>query len=263
MGDGERLGRSTSNSAWHSEMFDELADEWNEIVTALDHRPAIQFVKRLLNEAPEGELLDLCCGQGRLLPDLSLFGRRVLGVDASARQLSRASRNSGSLSNVSLLQLDMRELPLEGFGHPVAVALRCYTSLGYFTDVEEREILARLLFSAAPAGFVVLDTFNWDWVVAKGPIRRVTRLPGFNLTEHYWADEPDGTIRSDWRYDYLAGAPSRSIHFSLAAYDIARASSLLKSAGWKAPRIFAGYTLVEAIKEPEPPERLVIVAQAP
>ena len=62
---------------------------------------------------PLGDLLDVGCGQGRLLKLLASRAQRVVGVDidANARRLARAEILLADLPNCSLRQGEMGSLP--------------------------------------------------------------------------------------------------------------------------------------------------------
>jgi ArsR family transcriptional regulator len=64
---------------------------------------------------PLGDLLDVGCGQGRLLKLLASRARRVVGVDidADVRRLARAEILLAGLPNCSLRQGDMEALPFD------------------------------------------------------------------------------------------------------------------------------------------------------
>jgi ArsR family transcriptional regulator len=76
-----------------------------------------RFLQKALVEltvsAPLGDLLDVGCGQGRLLKLLASRAHRVVGVDIDpdARRLARAELFLAGLPNCSLRQGDMYSLP--------------------------------------------------------------------------------------------------------------------------------------------------------
>ena len=69
----------------------------------------------LTDSAPLGNLLDIGCGQGRLLKLLASRAHRVVGVDIDpeARRLARAELLLAGLENCSLRQGDMYSLPFD------------------------------------------------------------------------------------------------------------------------------------------------------
>ena len=78
-----------------------------------------RFLRKALVEltvaAPLGDLLDIGCGQGRLLKLLASRAKRVVGVDvdSDARRLARAELLVAGSQNCSLRQGDMYSLPFD------------------------------------------------------------------------------------------------------------------------------------------------------
>ena len=88
------------------------AHDESEPVAATDrllHRALVE----LTVAAPLGDLLDVGCGQGRLLKLLASRSHRVVGVDIdpAARRLARAEVSLAGLPNCTLRQGDMNALP--------------------------------------------------------------------------------------------------------------------------------------------------------
>jgi len=79
---------------------------------------AVRYLHRALIELtvsmPLGDLIDIGCGQGRILKLLGSRAKRAVGVDvdADARQLARAELLLAGIENCSLRNGDMYELPL-------------------------------------------------------------------------------------------------------------------------------------------------------
>ncbi len=261
MGDDESIGSGTPVLAgWCAEMFDHLNEEWDEVASTLDSRPAIDFVRSLERRLPQGDVLDLCCGQGRLLRGLSQLGRRVVAVDRSLVQLRRAAPIARALGNVSLIGADMRQLPFKHQSAFLALSLRCYTSLGYVPPADEVRMLEDLRRVTVPRGMVIVDSFNWDWIVKDGPIRRSRRSGAVTLTEEYKALHSDKVIESAWTYSYADGRPPHRIDFALFGYDAADVTRLFGVSGWTSVQILDGYG-GEPVRGPvTPAERLIAVA---
>lgn len=80
--------------------------------------PAAGSLRRALIEltvaAPLGDLIDIGCGQGRILKLLASRAQRAVGVDidADARQLARAELLLAGVENCSLRKGDMYALPV-------------------------------------------------------------------------------------------------------------------------------------------------------
>jgi ArsR family transcriptional regulator len=91
-----------------------VADGREATVSAGD-RLLHKALVELTVSAPLGNLLDIGCGEGRLLKLLASRANRVIGVDIDpeARRLARAELLLAGLPNCSLRQGDMYALPFE------------------------------------------------------------------------------------------------------------------------------------------------------
>ena len=99
------------------EKLRELRDATNREAT--DSADVNRFLYKALVEmtmsSPIGDLLDIGCGQGRLLKLLASRAHRVVGVDIDpqARRLARAELLLAGLPNCTLRQGDMYALPFD------------------------------------------------------------------------------------------------------------------------------------------------------
>jgi ubiquinone/menaquinone biosynthesis C-methylase UbiE len=82
----------------------------------VDDRPLHRAFVELTVAAPLGDLLDIGCGQGRVLKLLASRARRVVGVDidSDARRLARTELLIAGIENSSLRKGNMYELPFAG-----------------------------------------------------------------------------------------------------------------------------------------------------
>lgn len=85
------------------------------LVETGDERLLHKALVELTVAAPLGDLLDIGCGQGRILKLLASRAHRVIGVDVDpdARRLARAELLVAGSPNCSLRQGDMYSLPFE------------------------------------------------------------------------------------------------------------------------------------------------------
>jgi SAM-dependent methyltransferase len=90
-------------------------DEERDGGTSGEDRFLHKALVELTVAAPLGDLLDIGCGEGRLLKLLASRANRVVGVDIDpeARRLARAELLLAGLPNCSLRQGDMYRLPFE------------------------------------------------------------------------------------------------------------------------------------------------------
>ncbi len=80
-----------------------------------DNRPLHRALVELTVSTPLGDLLDIGCGQGRLMKLLASRANRAVGVDidADARRFARAHLLLAGLPNCTFRHGDMYSLPLE------------------------------------------------------------------------------------------------------------------------------------------------------
>jgi len=99
-------------------------------------------------------VLDLACGSGRHLAVLRRTNPQAFGLDLSRELLDLAEPELRPW----LLRGDMRALPFR----PASLSGIClwFTPFGYFSDDENRSLLARLRDLLAPGGVLVLDYLN-------------------------------------------------------------------------------------------------------
>jgi ubiquinone/menaquinone biosynthesis C-methylase UbiE len=92
-----------------------------------------------------GNLLDLCCGNGRVLIYLAKKGFKAVGIDISRAFLEDArkkAREHGVSNMVTFLEGDVRRLKevVEKISKPFDVVINAWTSIGYFSQQEDLNI---------------------------------------------------------------------------------------------------------------------------
>jgi SAM-dependent methyltransferase len=143
---------------------------------------------------PEGgRVLDAPCGFGRHSVALARRGYRVTGVDFSETELARARAAAAAAGVVAdFICQDMRDMEFAG---EFDLAVNLYSSIGYFSDDEDRLLLDRFWRALAPSGEFVLDTRNRDHFV-----RHVTpeeTVGGVRIEQVF--DPETSRVRGVWR----------------------------------------------------------------
>lgn len=122
-----------------------------------------RLVAELAGIGPGTRVLDAPCGHGRIANRLAALGAEVVGLDLTPRFLEVAREDAAARGvTVDYREGDLRELDLDG-GFDVVANL--FTSIGYFGDEVDRDILRRLVRALDPGGRLVLETINRDQVV--------------------------------------------------------------------------------------------------
>lgn len=125
------------------------------------------FIEARLGLKPGAALLDVGCGLGHHVVELTARGVASVGVDLSLAMLSRASEEAQQRGlRINFLHADMRDLAFDGNFD----AVTCLgTSLGYFDDETNRKVMDRLLRALKPGGVLLLDVVNRDYVIRSQP----------------------------------------------------------------------------------------------
>jgi SAM-dependent methyltransferase len=125
------------------------------------------FIEKRLGLKPGASVLDVGCGLGLHVIELTARGYTSVGVDLSLAMLARAAEEAQARGvRINFLHADMRDLTFEASFD----AVTCLgTSLGYFDDETNRKVLERLLRALKPGGVLLLDVVNRDHVIRSQP----------------------------------------------------------------------------------------------
>jgi SAM-dependent methyltransferase len=190
----------------------------------------VELIWKLLELEPGLELLDLACGHGRIANPLAERGLRVTGLDATSLFLDLARKDAAERGvEVEYVEGDMRALPwTERFDR----VLCWFTSFGYFSDEENRQVLLDVCQALKPGGVFAVEMNNRDGLIAgrwepesvaeRGEDRMIDRR-GFDLQTSRSRDER--TIIRDGR--------SRAFTFSLRTFTAAELQDWLRAAGFR------------------------------
>ena len=139
----------------------------------------VAFVERVLDLRPGDEILDLCCGYGRIAVPLAQHGLRVTGLDLNPALLDELrERAAAAAIEIDTVHADMREIPFEARFDAV---IDIFSSYGYLdSDEEDQQVLTRACRALKPGGRFLVDVINREWIVA-------------NYVQHDWHQADDGT----------------------------------------------------------------------
>jgi D-alanine-D-alanine ligase len=127
----------------------------------------IDLFTRTLNFAPEAEILDLCCGQGRHTLELARRGFiNVQGLDRSHYLIQRARAVAKKESlNLKFREGDARKLPHATDRFDVVMILG--NSFGYFETIEDDLRVLREVFRVLkPSGQLLIDVSDGEYLKA-------------------------------------------------------------------------------------------------
>jgi SAM-dependent methyltransferase len=213
---------------------------------------------------PPAAVLDAPCGIGRHDVHLEKFGYHVTGVDFSPAFLDRARRLSLDHGCApEFVRGDLRTIsqPLSGREASFSAILNLWTSLGYWSEEVDREILTQFRALATPGGLLVIETINRDWLIGAFRPHGYEEWGDLVHVEERRFDFRTSWILGPWHFytkrggDLVHKATMSVDHRVYAGHELWR---LAESAGWRPLGLFGGLAM-EALTPQHP--RLVLVAR--
>ncbi len=202
----------------------------------------------------DGRILDVPCGIGRHATRLAKMGYRTLGLDLSPAYIRRAeevARTEGVEDRATYRVGDMRRLAeaVREDERPFDVAMNVWTSLGYYGEPADLEILKGYRDQVRPGGLMILYILNRDWVVRHFDPQGYEEYGDLVNIEDRRLDADASWVRNTWRFfrkrgEDLEGIASIAIEHRI--YSRHELRSLFERAGWRVEAAFAGYTLEPA-----------------
>ena len=205
-----------------------------------DSSDQARFVQKILKLKQGDELLDLCCGQGRISIPLARNGIVVTGLDFSNDLLSIA-RSEALKSEVEIktVEADMRDIPFESKFDAV---INIFTALGYFeSDAEDQKVLNAVAKSLKKGGLALFDLLNRDWVVANHVPRewRENDKEIMYLEERSW-DPLQGRSHVNFKIIGPNGSITEASHH-IRLYVATEFNKMLQQAGLSFESAYGGY----------------------
>jgi SAM-dependent methyltransferase len=148
---------------WYRTWFD--SPYYRDVYSHKDKNEASDFadlIQKEISPDKNWNILDFCCGAGRLSIELAKRGYKVDGFDLSEKLLSMVKEASQKLRlNLHLEVCDMRNF---NRFNCYDLTISFFTSFGYFNDVENKKVFLNMCNSIKQGGWLVLDFFNSDFV---------------------------------------------------------------------------------------------------
>jgi 2-polyprenyl-3-methyl-5-hydroxy-6-metoxy-1,4-benzoquinol methylase len=263
---------SRSMNDWVRKLFIEHADLFLRSMDARWSRTEeiVDGMIRLLNGfgIASGNLLDLCCGNGRISVHMAKRGFKALGVDISKPFLEDAKKKAkeNKLSDsVTFLEGDVRRLKkiIGDNQGPFDVVVNAWTSIGYYSQKDDLRIFkqAREL-SREGAILFVAETMHSDFLSVKFTPTSYAELDNIVMLENRKYDPTTSQMSTSWAFYRKQGQDLRfiaSVDLDLHAYSLYELASLLRNAGWET---VASYGSLSTLQSMSPLTSLNIVAKA-
>lgn len=231
---------------FQSERF--FREAWPQISHAfespMDAASDVQWIAGLAGLEPGARVLDAPCGFGRHSIELSRLGYQVTGVDFSETELerARAAAREAGVSPTFVCQ-DIRDMEFAG---EFDLAVNLFSSIGYFSDDEDRLVLDRFWRAVKPGGVFVLDTRNRDQLVRSLPPEERKRVNGWTLRIENEFDPATSRWRARWFRLKRASAKAREGAQELIGeseirlYSAHELSAMLRPERWARVELYGG-----------------------
>ncbi len=234
------------------EIFDEDYLYFYEELLAERTDREVETLWRLLDVQPGTELLDAPCGHGRIANRLASRGARVTGIDITPLFLDVARAEAAERGvEVEYVHGDIRDLP---WSDRFEVVLNWFTSFGYFSDDENREVLRQARDALKPGGRYLIDIHNRDAFMKLFDRDTVFERNGDFMLDVREIDVATGRVETE--RIVIRGGRTRRAHFSIRMFSFVELRDWLLAAGF---RDVSGYDW-ETAEPLTPASRRMIVA---
>jgi SAM-dependent methyltransferase len=227
-----------------SERF--FREAWPSISQAVESpADAAQAVRWILGKTalkPGARVLDAPCGFGRHAVEFAGRGFDVTGMDFNETEVERA-REAARAAGVSLKLVcqDIRDMEFAG---EFDLAVNLFSSIGYFSDDEDRMLLDRFWRALAPGGVFVLDTRNRDQCVRSMPPEERLRFNEWTLRIEHVVDAATSRWTARWWRRDANGpedAPGQFIGESeIRLYSAHELRAMLRPERWSRVDLYGG-----------------------
>jgi SAM-dependent methyltransferase len=200
-----------------------------ELLTPERTAADVALIWKLLELEPQLELLDLACGHGRIANALAERGERVTGLDATPLFLELARADAGKRGvEVEYVDGDMRSLPWSGRFDRV---LCWFTSFGYFSDEENRQVLTEANKVLKSGGLFAIELNHRDNLLGRYMEEVVSERGADRMIDRHRFDLQ--TNRSHNERTIIRGGNERTFEFEVRMFSAAELRDWLLSAGFR------------------------------
>jgi SAM-dependent methyltransferase len=225
---------------WFETFFDEeYLRLYAPVLTEERTRQEVAFVASVLGLPAGSSILDLACGQGRILLPLAKQGYRMTGVDLSPTLLAKARTDAEIRGlHVDLVHADMRRFKLSA---PVDAVISMFSTIGYFeTDPEDQATFEHVAAVLRPGGSFLLDTANPLAVFRHYAAKDWLETPdGLRVLVQRAYNARSGRNREDWRIIRPDGTEEHR-WFQVRLYTLPELAALLERVDLAIERVFGG-----------------------
>jgi len=258
---------------WVNKLFIERSDLFLRLLNQrwLKTEELVNGMARVLDGfgIESGNLLDLCCGNGRVSIHMAERGFKTVGVDISKAFLEDARRKAQErrVSNlVTFLEGDVRrlkEVVSQRHSNSFDALVNAWTSIGFYEEEDDLSIFrqAREL-SREGAILFVAETMHTEYVSIKFAPTSYTELDRILILENRKYDQITAQAATSWIFYNKRGQDLEfmdKVDSTHHIYSLSELSSLLRKAGWET---VAAYGNLATLQPMSPLTHMNIVAKA-
>lgn len=202
------------------------------------------------NNVPrDGLILDLACGIGRISIPLAENGYNVVGLDISPSYIQRANEyaiEDGVSDNTRFVIGDMRKLAsiLSDYAGFDAI-VNMWTSMGYWDEETDLNILRQSLILTKPGGLFVMHTANRDTLIRRFQARDFSfGDDGLVVLMERELDLESSRMINFWSYYRREGEDLRFLNrmeINHRVYSLHELKDQFQDAGWKVLESYGGF----------------------
>jgi SAM-dependent methyltransferase len=193
---------------------------------------AVRWMLATTGLKPGARVLDAPCGFGRHSVELARRGFKVTGVDFNETELARAREAAGAAGvTLDLVCADVRDMEFSG---EFDLAVNLFSSIGYFSDDEDRLLLDRFWRALVPGGLFVLDTRNRDQAVRSLPPEERQVFEDWTLRIQNTFEPLTSRWRARWWRVAAGGPPEGALigESEIRLYSAHELSAMLRPERW-------------------------------
>lgn len=249
----------------HSGLFLKLLDErWSKT------EDTVNGMLKVLSSfgIKSGNVLDLCCGNGRISVYMARKGFKAVGVDFSKAFLEDARKKAEEHEvsrNVTFLEGDVRNLKkvVGDVSQPFDVVVNAWTSIGYFSQGDDINMFkqAREL-SRKDAVLIIAETMHSDFLAVKFTPTGYQEVGDTVLLESRKYDSTTSQLTATWTFYNKRGENLEfidRIEIENHVYSQSELSSVLRKAGWEPVAFYGSFLTLQSMN---PLTSLNVVARA-
>jgi ubiquinone/menaquinone biosynthesis C-methylase UbiE len=215
--------------------FDEVFDEdylyFYEPILAQTSDADSEVIWQLLGLDAGAQALDLACGYGRIAERLAQRGASVAGLDSSPLFLEHARQSAAAAGlEIEYVQGDMRALPWPAERFDAVVSW--FTSFGYFSDEENRQVLRDACRVLEHGGRLLIELNNLPQLLARWLPTVVLERDGDFVIDRHRFDPVTG--RAVTERLVVRNSRTRRFNFSVRMFVAAELRDWLLDAGFSA-----------------------------